>query len=489
MSPPTSWAANTSHKFLRLPNESIFLYNAHDAHNTAKLFLAMRAEMQSQNFPTQWNFYTEWVQPLQAAVMDMQKRGILLDKEKKHTYHMNLRRELNETDQFIRDYADQTGFTDYTDKFPNSGMQTGKFLFDHLKLKSHKKTETGRYSVDQDALTRVLKKFRKKDEPHRQLLYSLFHRARLQTILTRYMTIPLGPDKRCRPTVKITGTKTFRYAYADPALQQFPPEVRHLFQAERGKILIASDYSQLEARILAYLSGDEISIEAFNSGKDVHTQNARDLFGLSKTQWEGLGGKAKAYRNFAKGFLYRISYGGEGAVEKSKTYCPCEKCADRTPQSLTLKKYEILNAEENWFKTHHWVRKFQDSLCESVQRNHYYESPFGLRRWISKPWGNDLRREVLNIPMQMNGAIRMNQAQVKMHAMGLPIILQFHDAFLLEVPETPGSLVDQHIADMKGVMEEPVEAFGGVSFPVDTEIGHNWGAYSQDNPNGLKEVK
>lgn len=484
---PTSWAANTSHKFLRLPNDIIFRYNAYDSYNTAHLFLALRQELKDSD--SQWDYYNEWVQPLQQAVMDMQQRGILLNKNKKHDYHINLRRELNQTDKLIREYATQSGFTDYSDKFPNSTTQTATFLFDYLQLKSHKKTPGGKRSVDQDALTRVLRNFRKKDEPHRQLLYQLFHRARLQTILTRYMNIPTGTDSRCRPTVKITGTKTLRYAYADPALQQFPPEIRYLFQAKPGFVFIASDYSQLEARILAHLSGDQISLTAFANNEDVHAQNARDLFGFSEDYWKRLGPKRKGYRNFAKSFLYRISYGGEGQTDKSKTYCPCDKCQQFQPQSLHLKRNEILNAEARWFATHHWVRSFQVGLCNFVERNHYYDSPFGLRRWISKPWGNDLRREVLNIPMQMNAALLMNQAQVKLHEMGLPITLQFHDAFMLEVPGSTASVVDQYMADVKGVMEEPIEAFGGMSFPVDLELGENWGSYNKDNPQGLRGVE
>jgi DNA polymerase-1 len=303
------------------------------------------------------------------------------------------------------------------------------------------------------------------------------------------MTIPTGTDSRCRPTVKITGTKTFRYAYADPALQQYPPEIRHLFQAKPGCVFIAADYSQLEARILAYLSRDAISIEAFTQNEDVHAQNARDLFGFTLDYWQRLEPtKKKAHRNFAKSFLYRISYGGEGQTDKSKTYCPCDKCQQYQPQSLNLKRNEILTSEARWFATHHWVRTFQDNLCRSVQQNHYYDSPFGLRRWISKPWGNDLRREVLNVPMQMNAALLMNQSQVLLHKMGLPIILQIHDAFMVEVPDN-SSVIEQCIADMVGVMERPIEAFGGAVFPVDVEVGQNWGSNSMENPNGLKGVE
>ena len=90
--------------------------------------------------------------------------------------------------------------------------------------------------------------------------------------------------------------------------------------------------------------------------------------------------------------------------------------------------------------------------------------------------------------MQMNAALIMNQSQVQLYKMGLPIILQYHDSFMLEVPDN-SSVIDQCVADMVGVMERPIEAFGGAVFPVDAEVGENWGIHSEENPNGLKGVE
>ena len=132
------------------------------------------------------------------------------------------------------------------------------------------------------------------DEGAQPILEALFHRSRLQTIDERYLNVEPHPDGRVRARVKMYGTKTYRFAYAEPALQQMPPECRHFFVPPPGSILISVDYSQLEARLLAYLAHDETSIRVFQAGGDVHTANAADLFNLTTTE------VGKAARNFAK---------------------------------------------------------------------------------------------------------------------------------------------------------------------------------------------
>jgi DNA polymerase-1 len=484
----SKYAANTSHAFVKLPSNVLYTYNLWDTFYTAKLAGALHQEMLLPKFGKQAEYFREWVEPLQRAVLSMQRHGLWLNKGVLADYRTSVRKELRETDTFIKGCADEAGFK-YTEKFPNSDIQTGKFLFDTLGLKPHKKTPTGRPSVDQDALTRVLRYFRKKDEPHRDLIYALFHRSRLQTILERYITrLEPDPDGRIRARVKITGTKTFRYAYADPALQQFPNEVRRIFWAREGYRYVAVDKSQLEARLLAILSGDTPSLDTFATGGDVHTQNVWDLFGLDEEAWLGMAPQLrKAHRVYAKGFLYRISYGGEGSTDKSKVFCPCPKCAHRNPPTLALKRQEILATEERWFKKHPAVRAFHRDLLREVQRKGYYESPLGVRRFIAQPWGAELERELKNLPMQMNAALLMNRAQVILNEppYPAPICLQMHDEFLAEVPEEDVELWAEKI---KRVMERPVEELGGAVFPTEVKVGRNWADQGPDNPEGLQEL-
>ena len=249
---------------------------------------------------------------------------------------------------------------------------------------------------------------------------------------------------------------------------------------------------------MAILSGDSESQEVFNSQGDVHAANARDLFGYSEDEWGALESSLrKATRNYAKAFLYRISYGGEGSTDKAKVFCPCPKCAHRYPPTLALKKAEILETEKRWFQRHPAVRQFHRELLSSVKQKGYYESPLGVRRFIAAKWGSELEREVKNLPMQMTAALLMNRAQVRldqgwdiarigMSNMGAPICLQMHDEFLLEVPEEAVEVWTTHVQQ---VMESPVPELDGAVFPTDVKVGRNWGDWSTDNPEGLKEVR
>ena len=468
----SKWAGNTNHKFLQLPNRTMFIYNTRDSYHTAELCFSLLRELDDPKLNGQGKYFHEWVEPLQQAVINMQRRGMYLNKEAKHQYHMGLRKQLNSVDSAIELHADTHGFT--FDNV-NSNQQLGRFLFDHLKLRGGKKTKMGhQWQVDQHALMGVLKQLRKRDEPHRVMLHNFFHRSRINTILDRYMKLEVGLDGRVRANVKLTGTKTFRYAYAEPALQQFPPECRHVFEASPGKVFISADHSQLEARLLAILANDVVSLDVFDRGGDVHAQNARDLLGLSEEEWSGLGEAARPRRNLAKGFLYRISYGGEGAMDKEKLFCPCFRCAEEVDEAHVLTRPKMLAAEARWFTAHHAVRVWQDQLLADIKRHHCYDSPFGVRRWIAEPWSKDLEKEAKNIPMQMNAALLMNRHQVRLDRIGFPIILQMHDEFMAEVDESPGSHVDQMQADLKGVMETPVPELGNVVFPTDAGIGHNW---------------
>ena len=469
----SKFAANTNHAFLKLDNRTLGTYNLHDANETAKLVAPLTQELQSNG---QWNYYTSQVEPLQYAVLAMQKRGLLVDRDRLTAIRRGFVADLQDTDRSIL-AADSTGeLAAPTARARNSLGSRAKlrrFLFEQLGLKATKKTETGLDSTDQESLFRILRDLRKKDEHARPVLEALFHRSRLQTMLSRYMAFDIDPDGRVRARVKMYGTKTMRFAYAQPALQQFPPELWDVFVARPGHLFLAGDYSQLEAKLLAYLAGDRASIEVFEKGGDVHTANACDLFGYS----EGVE-ISKGERTYAKTFLYGLSYGGAAESMKLKTYCPCPRCKDKVPPVFQIKRAEIKSAERRWFARHPTVRKFQRATAEQVSRCHYYESPLveGAKRYLTAPWSKDLDREVKNLPMQFGGALLMNGRQVELHKMGAPIVLQRHDEFMLEIPESPGRVVDQWAADVRGIMEAPISGLGGVQFNVSVEVGKSWGS-------------
>ena len=458
----SKYAVNTDHLFLRLDSRHLGVYNSWDTYQTARLAPVLLKEISKKNNDYYWNV----VHPLQRAVIDMQRRGMLLDRDALNTYRRKVRSELKECDELILQ-ADSTGrLSEPTGKSPNSigsPKKLASFLFGVLGLKATKRTETGMDSTDQEALYGLLRKLRKKDGHTRPVLLALFHRSRLKTIYQRYLSIETGVDGRARAKVKMYGTKTFRYSYSEPALQQFPPEARHVFKAGIGHRFLSVDYSQLEARLLALLSKDRASLKVFDSGGDVHTENSKDL-GLEAT---------KESRGFAKTFLYGLSYGGQAETMKTKLFCPCDRCIDQMPPTLELTRPKIKEAEIRWLKKHPAIKKWHTKLLSGVYRTRCYKSPLGVTRYFSAPYGLDLEREVKNAPMQMGAAVLMNRAQVKLHEAGLPVILQMHDEFVLEVPKGD---VQSIAAQVQSIMETPVAELDGVVFPTKVGVGETWGS-------------
>ena len=473
----SKYAVNTNHLFLQLPDETLGTYNLHDTHETAKLVGPLTKELKDNG---QWEHYLAQVEPLQYAVLAMQRRGLLVHKGRLGNLKSSLAKELMETDETVL-LADASGeLRRPTAKYPNSLGSTkkvGEYLYGQLGLKPLKKTEKGFNSTDQEALFRLLKGLRKKDAGARPILEALFHRSRLKTLLQRYMVFDVDEDSRVRAQVKMYGTKTMRFAYARPALQQFPKELWPVFVAEPGKVFLSVDYKQLEAKLLGYLASDYPSIDAFEHGEDIHAHNAMDLFGLPVGGWEALEpAQREAHRIYSKAFLYGISYGGAAESMKLRTYCPCPKCVGKVPPALAVKRTEVKVAERRWFQKHPAVRRFQKQLVRTVTQNHCYESPLfpGAKRYITSPYTKDLEREIKNLPMQYGAALLMNERQRRLHQeLEAPIVLQRHDEFLLEVPEGE---VERWAKDVREIMEAPIEGLSGVSFGVDVEVGSSWGS-------------
>jgi DNA polymerase-1 len=468
------YSANTDHAFLKLPDITLGVYNCHDAYNTARLVKPLFDELRQRG---NFDYATQVMEPLQTAVIHMQSRGLLLDKEALKVYRTQVRQELEETDKVILAADPTKELWKPTPTSPNSigsPKKLSKFLFTTLGLKKGKKTDSGFDSTDQESLYRILRTLRKRDEQFRPVVEALFHRSRLKTIYQRYLNLDVDPDGRVRAAVKMYGTKTMRFAYAEPALQQFPPEARHIFIAAPDHSYLSVDYSQLEARILAYLSGDTASTQVFERDHttpagDVHRQNASDLFEIDPVA------VTKPGRNFAKTFLYGISYGGAVETMKTKLFCPCQKCAENMPDTLHLTRSAMKQAETRWHQIHHAVAKFQRDTASFVRKNHHYSSPLGAKRWIAKPWGTELDRELKNLPMQFGGALLMNERQVRLNRLHTPIIMQHHDSFLLEVPD---SEIDEWAVGVKAIMEAPCEGLG-TSIPIDIEVGKSWGALTK----------
>jgi DNA polymerase-1 len=242
-------------------------------------------------------------------------------------------------------------------------------------------------------------------------------------------------------------------------------------------VFLAADYSQLEARILAYLSGDAVSIRAFDEGRDIHNQNAMDLFEYLLEHWEELAPLERTLcRNFAKTFLYGISYGGATETIKMKTYCPCPKCIHLVPDTLNMSKQRLKEVEVAWFTKHKAVAEFHAALKYQVEEHQFWDCPFGGRRQFFAPWSPELDRETKNAPMQTTAAALMNRKQVELDRLNAPIVLQKHDEFMFEIRKED---INKYADMSHEVMEASypdVGVLSDISFPIDVEVGDTWGS-------------
>ena len=391
----------TQHKWLNLDDAKVALYNLHDCQATAKLTPIIKAQLERSG---NLKFFEESFWPMVEVTTAMQARGVgNLDREARNAMRAQLRAEIRELEKSILEGVSGT----YDEKLFNSPKQLARLLYDEWGLPSPPASrKRPARSTDLDSLAWVLGKLRKRDEAVRVRLHDLFHRSRLQTILERYLSIEGDEDGRVRPTIKLTGTETLRLAYAGgpgEALQQWPSEVRHLIRAAPGKVFISRDYSQLEARILAVLAEDQISLKAFAEGRDIHTQNALDLFGTYRVgKLDSKGRAPGALRNYAKTFLYGISYGGQADSLKMKVFCPCFRCVEKAPEQVNLDRREVKRAADRWAEAHASVLRWREDLVEGVfgyGKDRTWTSPFGFRRRFWEPRGEG-ERSLMNLPMQ-----------------------------------------------------------------------------------------
>lgn len=499
---------NRNHRWLQIPTDVLAVYNCHDTVETAKLIAPLR-ETLSRN--RQLEFFDRWFSTMVPVVESMMDRGVgELDYDAKEAYKSKLKGELRPLEKKIlggvRLFDDMeaalTGVVDaYRVEFPSrvktadrklaSGLKKIRarkasffnrggernnsdlavFLYDYLGLKEPPETQKRpKRSVRQEALFYILQHLRKRDEPHRWVLEDLFHRSRLNTILSRYMTIEAEADGRVHPQVKLYGTETLRLAYAGDAgeaIQQWPKEARHIIRPRHGCVFLAFDYSQLEARILAYLSNDTAMMDCFEKGEDVHIQNARDLFGDGEVSSE--------MRGWAKTYLYGLSYGASPETLNTKLFCPCPRCAAEVPKTLDLTRDDIKRAADRWARKHRPVLEWRAKLLSSIKGphgDHSWTSPWGYRRFFLQPT-RDAERSIYNAPMQTCAAHLVQDAMIATHALNAPLNLQMHDELVFEVPVREKARWSEAIRE---VMEAPVKHLGGMRFPVSKKIGPDWGA-------------
>lgn len=380
--------------------------------------------------------------PLVPVLAKMERAGMLVDPDRLHSLSEGLAAQITEVERSIRDLAGDETFN------IGSPMQLSHVLFDVMGLptKGLKKTKRGYYSTNAKVLSDLAR-----DHEIVRLILDWREKSKIKST---YLDT-LGPlrrgDGRVHTTYNQTITATGRLSSSDPNLQNIPTRselgrtVKTAFSAGEGSVFLAVDYSQIELRLLAHLSGDEHLVRAFNEGEDFHAETAARVFGVPVSE------VTPDLRSRAKAVNFGIVYGQQ---------------AYGLSQSLHISMAEARDMIDRYYEAYPGVRTFLDNVVARAKQTGYAETMYGRRRHIPelKAKNPQLRgfgeRTAMNHPMQGTAAdiikIAMARVSRRLEEEGFAahMILQVHDELDFECPIDE---VERLTTMVRDVMEHVVD--------------------------------
>ena len=413
------------------------------AARTAALTLALVAPLRDRMArENATNVFDGIEMPLVPVLAKMERAGMLVDPDRLHSLSEGLATQIAEVERSIRDLAGDETFN------IGSPMQLSHVLFDVMGLptKGLKKTKRGYYSTNAKVLSDLAR-----DHEIVRLILDWREKSKIKST---YLDT-LGPlrrgDGRVHTTYNQTITATGRLSSSDPNLQNIPTRselgrtVKTAFSAGEGSVFLAVDYSQIELRLLAHLSGDEHLVRAFNEGEDFHAETAARVFGVPVSE------VTPDLRSRAKAVNFGIVYGQQ---------------AYGLSQSLHISMAEARDMIDRYYEAYPGVRTFLDNVVARAKQTGYAETMYGRRRHIPelKAKNPQLRgfgeRTAMNHPMQGTAAdiikIAMARVSRRLEEEGFAahMILQVHDELDFECPVDE---VERLTAMVRDVMEHVVD--------------------------------
>ncbi|MBQ9946001.1 MAG: DNA polymerase I [Clostridia bacterium] len=391
--------------------------------------------------------------PLSAVLVSMENVGMKVDVKGIEDFSEDLQLRINDMEQAIYSLAGEVFNI-------NSPKQLGVILFEKLGLPSKKKTKTG-YSTSADVLEALADEY---EIVSLILSYRTF--AKLKSTYCDGLLKAVHNDSRVRSTFNQTETRTGRLSSTEPNLQNIPVrtplgrEMRKFFIAEDGYEIIDADYSQIELRVLAALSGDKNMTDAFNSGVDIHSVTASKVFGID------ISDVTSELRSKAKAVNFGIVY-GIGAFSLAK-----DIKSTRAEADSFIKSYLSLYSS---------VSSYMDNCIAFAKKYGYSVTHFNRRRYLPELSSSNgmLRafgeRVARNMPIQGTAADIIKIAMINVHKRlkkeypEARLIMQVHDELMAEAPSKDANAVAEII---KEEMENSVRM--AVKFTADTAVGRSW---------------
>lgn len=444
--------------FAHVPLDEALPYAAGDAHQTLKVAQELRKRL--DKIPELAMLYRTIEHPLIEVLVAMEKEGIFVDATELKHLGKKIEAELEILHaQIIALVGEQ-----FVDINLNSPKQVEQLLFYELKLPPQKKTQKGfGYSTDAQALLAL-------EHLHEVPGLILRYRELFKLKSTYVDALPgyINPrTERVHTTFSQTAVATGRLASSDPNLQNIPAdtsgygiEIRKAFKAKDGKVFISADYSQIELRVLAFLSQDKQLVNAFLRNVDIHRQTAAHIFDIDPDE------VTHKQRQIGKRINFSILYG----------LTPYGLSKDLNLSFADSKKYI-----ETYFKQYPAVKTWMDVVIEQTKEQGYVATYWGRRRSIPAIYeGNralyeEAKRVAINTCAQGTAAEIMKQGMIALSSafkkakLDAQILLQIHDELLITVPEQQAKKAEQ-------ITQEVLEGVVNWSIPlvVTTRIGKDW---------------
>jgi len=438
-----------------VPPEQVKDYAAEDADVTLQLEDSLRPAVKEAGLLEVLETSEE---PLVEILAEMEKTGVKIDVQALRAYGVSLDREIQGLLKSIMSYGDPGMNVD-------SPKQVGELLFDKLKLDSAgvKRTSKGQWSTDEKTLLSIV-------GLHPVVFDILEYRAcsKLKSTYVEKLPMCIDPvDGRVHTTFSQSLTETGRLSSSDPNLQNIP------VRTERGKniraaivprdsnhLLVSADYSQIELRLMASMSGDEAMKEAFARGEDIHRDTAARVFGVSAADVTPEQRSKCKMVNF--GIIYGISAFG-------------------LAQRLKVTRTEAAALIDTYFKLYPAVRRYMNDSIERARKTGYAVTLLGRRRTLRDINSRNAtarmaaERDAINTPVQGTAADMIKLAMVRVdHAMkaaGLKakMVLQIHDELLFDVPK-------DEVEQVKEIAKREMEAAMKLDVPLEVSVGvgENW---------------
>ncbi|HEY6773887.1 MAG TPA: DNA polymerase I, partial [Oxalicibacterium sp.] len=428
-------------------------YAAEDAEITFELHRTMWPHVADDQGLTY--VYEKIELPTSIVLQKMERNGVLIDAGLLNTQSNELGRRMLDIEKTAYDLAGQPFNL-------NSPKQIGEIFFERLQLPVVKKTPSGAPSTDEEVLQKLAE-----DYPLPKVLLDYRGLSKLKSTYTDKLPRMVNPKTgRVHTTYGQAIAVTGRLASNDPNLQNIPirtaegRRIREAFIASPGSVIVSADYSQIELRIMAHISGDENMLRAFAEGEDIHRATAAEIFGIERDAVES------EQRRYAKVINFGLIYG---------------MSAFGLAGNLGIERAAAQSYIEKYFYRFAGVKRYMDETRMEAKERGYVQTVFGRRLWLPEinspngPRRQAAERAAINAPMQGTAAdlIKLSMIAVQdwleKEKLQSRMIMQVHDELVLEVPEGELTLIKEKLPElMRNVASLKVPLIAEVG------VGKNW---------------